>query len=126
MHTALLNSAKIAIFQGSPLGRPFGQFVERARVTMLGLVPSIAKVWQGSAGRGVHAVGVGSMAQLASAAMGSTSAPATVLQGWRATDCMKGLDWSCLRCYRYAQLAALALAEARNPACLLCLHCWRC
>ena len=42
--TALLNSATIAIFQGSPLGRPFGQFIERARVTALGLVPSIVKV----------------------------------------------------------------------------------
>ena len=30
--------------QGSPLGRDFGEFVARARVTMLGLVPSIAKV----------------------------------------------------------------------------------
>jgi acetyl-CoA synthetase len=65
VYAALLNSATIAIFQGSPLGRPFGQFIERARVTALGLVPSIVK-------------------------------------GWRATGCMKGLDWSCLRCYRRA------------------------
>ncbi|KAI3435948.1 hypothetical protein D9Q98_002006 [Chlorella vulgaris] len=62
VYAALLNSATIAIFQGSPLGRPFGKFVEQARVTTLGLVPSIFKAW-------------------------------------RATDCMKGLDWSCLRCY---------------------------
>ena len=62
---ALLNSATIALFQGSPLGRPFGEFVQRARVTQLGLVPSIAKAW-------------------------------------RASGCMAGLDWSCLRCYRSA------------------------
>ena len=34
--------------QGSPLGRPFGIFVDRARVTMLGLVPSIARAWRAS------------------------------------------------------------------------------
>ncbi|KAL4429392.1 hypothetical protein ABPG77_005166 [Micractinium sp. CCAP 211/92] len=62
VYAALLNDATIALFQGSPLGRPFGQFVERARVSMLGLVPSIAKAW-------------------------------------RASGCMQGLDWSCLRCF---------------------------
>ena len=44
VYAALLNSAAIALFQGSPLGREFGVFVERARVSMLGLVPSIYKV----------------------------------------------------------------------------------
>ena len=37
-----------ALVQGSPLGRPFGVFVDRARVTMLGLVPSIARAWRAS------------------------------------------------------------------------------
>lgn len=32
--------------QGSPLARPFGVFVERAQVNVLGLVPSIAKAWR--------------------------------------------------------------------------------
>ena len=36
------------LVQGSPLGRPFGIFVDRARVTMLGLVPSIARAWRAS------------------------------------------------------------------------------
>ena len=63
LFAALLNGATIALFQGSPLGRPFGEFVQRARVSQLGLVPSIAKAW-------------------------------------RASGCMAGLDWSCLRCYR--------------------------
>ena len=31
-------------WQGSPMGRDFGEFVARARVSMLGLVPSIARV----------------------------------------------------------------------------------
>ncbi len=44
LYAALLNSAAIALFQGSPLGREFGVFVEKARVSMLGLVPSIYKV----------------------------------------------------------------------------------
>ena len=34
--------------QGSPLGRDFGVFVDKARVTMLGLVPSIARAWRAS------------------------------------------------------------------------------
>eukprot|EP00887_Chlorella_sp_A99_P006425 scaffold3.g6425.t1 len=59
---ALLNGGTLALFQGSPLGRPFGEFVEAARVTQLGLVPSICKAW-------------------------------------RASGCMAGLDWSCLRCF---------------------------
>ena len=45
---ALLNGATLALFQGSPLGRDFGVFVEAAGVSMLGLVPSIAKAWRAS------------------------------------------------------------------------------
>jgi hypothetical protein len=41
---ALLNGATIALFQGSPQGRPFGAFVQASGVTMLGVVPSIVKV----------------------------------------------------------------------------------
>ncbi|KAK9811852.1 hypothetical protein WJX72_011194 [[Myrmecia] bisecta] len=48
LYAALLNGAAIALYQGSPLGRDFGQFVAAARVTMLGLVPSIAKAWRSS------------------------------------------------------------------------------
>lgn len=44
LYAALLNGATIALFTGSPLGREFGVFVASARVTMLGLVPSIVKV----------------------------------------------------------------------------------
>ena len=45
---ALLNGAAIALFNGAPLARPFGEFVDAARVTMLGVVPSIVRAWRGS------------------------------------------------------------------------------
>lgn len=118
-HAALLNSATIAIFQGSPLGRPFGVFVERANVTMLGLIPSLAKVRAGSLGwctDTCHGTAV------AERAWGGA------VQAWRATDCMKGLDWSCLRCFRWHldavqnchSLARLSLSIATHPGmCLL-------
>ncbi|CAL8471383.1 g10925 [Coccomyxa elongata] len=48
LYAALLNGAAVALFQGSPLGRAFGIFVERAQVNVLGLVPSIAKAWRAS------------------------------------------------------------------------------
>ena len=48
VYAALLNGAAIALYQGAPLGRPFGVFVQQARVTMLGLVPSIARAWRAS------------------------------------------------------------------------------
>ena len=35
--------------QGSPMGRPFGEFVQAAGVTMLGVVPSMVKAWRSSA-----------------------------------------------------------------------------
>ena len=41
---ALLNGAAIALLKGSPQGRAFGTFVQAARVTMLGVVPSLVRV----------------------------------------------------------------------------------
>ena len=46
VYASLLNDAALALFCGSPIGAPFCRFVERARVTMLGLVPSIARAWR--------------------------------------------------------------------------------
>lgn len=43
---AFLNSATLAIFEGSPLTRQFGQFIQSTRVTMLGVVPSMVKGWR--------------------------------------------------------------------------------
>ena len=57
---SLLNEASIALFYGIPTGREFGEFVQEAKVNMLGVVPSIVKQWKES-------------------------------------NCLKGLDWSCIK-----------------------------
>jgi acyl-coenzyme A synthetase/AMP-(fatty) acid ligase len=46
IYAGLLNGACVAIFEGSPLGNAFCDFVEKAGVTMLGTVPSIVKGWR--------------------------------------------------------------------------------
>jgi acetyl-CoA synthetase len=46
IYAALINRATIALFSDAPGVRAFGRFVEDARVTMLGLVPSIVKAWR--------------------------------------------------------------------------------
>ncbi len=43
---ALINRAAIGLFEGSPLERPFGRFVQQAGVTMLGVVPSLVRAWR--------------------------------------------------------------------------------
>ena len=43
---ALLNKATIALFYGAPTTKEFCEFVQNAKVNMLGLVPSIVKVWR--------------------------------------------------------------------------------
>jgi acyl-coenzyme A synthetase/AMP-(fatty) acid ligase len=43
---ALLPGACLALFDGSPLGPPFAAFVAAARVTMLGVVPSMVRTWR--------------------------------------------------------------------------------
>jgi acetyl-CoA synthetase len=60
IYAGLVNRATIALYGGAPTGRDFGQFVEDAQVTMLGVIPSLVKTW-------------------------------------RASDCMRGLDWNCIR-----------------------------
>eukprot|EP00850_Spirogloea_muscicola_P021530 SM000252S09082 [mRNA] locus=s252:66081:71607:- [translate_table: standard] len=45
---ALYNGATIALYNGSPVTRGFARFVRDARVTVLGLVPSLAKAWRSS------------------------------------------------------------------------------
>eukprot|EP00892_Ulva_mutabilis_P005710 jgi/Ulvmu1/3510/UM162_0017.1 len=46
IYASLLNRAAIGLFLGAPTGRPFCEFVAHARVTMLGVVPSIVKAWR--------------------------------------------------------------------------------
>lgn len=48
LFASLINRATAALFYGSPTSRQFGQFVERAGVTMLGLVPSLVAFWKSS------------------------------------------------------------------------------
>ena len=45
---SLLNGASIALYGGAPTGRGFCSFVQDARVTMLGLVPSLVRAWRSS------------------------------------------------------------------------------
>eukprot|EP00891_Asterochloris_glomerata_P007518 jgi/Astpho2/7518/Aster-02084 len=79
VYAALLNGAAIALYQGAPLGRSFGVFVQRARVTMLGLVPSIVRAWR------------------ASSCMQASSGPGAA--ACHGAGRHVGLDWSALRCY---------------------------
>lgn len=60
IYSSLVNRATMALYGGAPSGRDFGQFVQSARVTMLGVIPSLVKTW-------------------------------------RATECMRGLDWQHIR-----------------------------
>ncbi|KAL3691862.1 hypothetical protein R1sor_005513 [Riccia sorocarpa] len=59
---SLLNGAAMAVYNGSPLGRTYGKFIQDAKVTMQGTVPSLCKTW-------------------------------------RNTSCMRGFDWSAIRCF---------------------------
>lgn len=68
---SLINKATIGLFYGAPTGRPFGEFVQHAKVNMLGVVPSMVK-------------------------------------RWLETDCMKGLDWSCIKVFS-------STGESSNP-----------
>ena len=45
---ALINKASIALYYGAPMTADFGQFVQDAQVTMLGVIPSIVKYWKNS------------------------------------------------------------------------------
>ncbi|CAI5458474.1 unnamed protein product [Closterium sp. Yama58-4] len=48
LFAALLNRATIALFNGSPLTQGFARFVQDARVTVLGVVPSLVRSWKAS------------------------------------------------------------------------------
>ncbi len=56
---SLLNRAAVALFDGAPTGREFLEFVRDARVTLLGVVPSLVKAWRaGGCAEGVDLRGV--------------------------------------------------------------------
>jgi acetyl-CoA synthetase len=44
----LINKGTIALYYDAPLETGFGEFVQNAKVTMLGVMPSIVKSWMGS------------------------------------------------------------------------------
>ncbi|KAF4398802.1 hypothetical protein G4B88_028165 [Cannabis sativa] len=46
VYASLLNGASIALYNGSPLVSGFAKFVQDAKVTMLGVVPSIVRSWK--------------------------------------------------------------------------------
>ena len=46
IYASLINQGTIALYDGSATEREFGEFVQNARVTMLGVVPSIVRAWK--------------------------------------------------------------------------------
>jgi acetyl-CoA synthetase len=48
IYASLVNGAAMALFEGAPTGAGFARFVERARVTVLGVVPSLVRAWRAS------------------------------------------------------------------------------
>lgn len=46
IYASLINQATIALYYGVPTGREFGQFVQDARITVLGVVPSLVAAWR--------------------------------------------------------------------------------
>lgn len=47
--STLINGATMALFADAPTSASFGQFVETAKVTILGTVPSVVNIWQATA-----------------------------------------------------------------------------
>lgn len=45
---ALINKATIGLYYGAPIGSEFGEFVENAKVNMLGVIPSFVRQWKNS------------------------------------------------------------------------------
>jgi acetyl-CoA synthetase len=46
IYASLVNRASMALYYGAPVTREFCEFVQNARVRMLGVVPSLVKAWQ--------------------------------------------------------------------------------
>jgi acetyl-CoA synthetase len=45
---SLLNRATMGLYHGTPIGSEFGAFVQKAGTTMLGVVPSLVRMWRSS------------------------------------------------------------------------------
>jgi len=46
IYAAFMNKASIVLYEGAPTTRGFCEFIANARVTMLGVVPSLVKAWR--------------------------------------------------------------------------------
>ncbi|MBW4562864.1 MAG: AMP-binding protein [Mojavia pulchra JT2-VF2] len=46
IYASLINRATIALYYGTPTERGFGEFIQDAHVTMLGVVPSLVSIWK--------------------------------------------------------------------------------
>lgn len=46
IYAALINKASIALFTGAPKSRSYGEFINKAQVTMLGVVPTLVASWR--------------------------------------------------------------------------------
>ncbi|XVF08849.1 hypothetical protein REPUB_Repub07fG0039400 [Reevesia pubescens] len=46
VYASLLNGASMVLYNGSPLSSGFAKFVQDAKVTMLGVIPSIVRTWK--------------------------------------------------------------------------------
>ena len=49
IYASLINKATIALYDGVPTGRDFGVFVQNAKVSMLGVVPTLVRAWKRTA-----------------------------------------------------------------------------
>ena len=49
IYASLVNQGTIALYYGAPTERGFGQFIQDARVNVLGVVPSLVSVWKTTA-----------------------------------------------------------------------------
>ena len=49
IYASLVNRATIALYYETPIERGFGQFVQEARVNVLGVVPSLVSIWKTTA-----------------------------------------------------------------------------
>ena len=46
IYASLINKATIALYDGVPTGRDFGVFVQNAKISMLGVVPTLVRAWK--------------------------------------------------------------------------------
>jgi len=46
IYATLINKGTIALFEGSPMSKDFGKFIQNSQTNMLGVVPSIVRAWK--------------------------------------------------------------------------------